>query len=240
MGKLQCLVTVVSSHTVDVFPGMNGQLGREVPGGPARYIVEALTRLGCQSQVITGGLVRVEVVPTSSGEEYVIPPVAPIELPESLPGDAVILSPVMEEINPSNLSTVSGLLVVDLQGFVRQPNRQSGQVNASFELSGLLRRASVVKASSREIELLSEASKDALQSSILVVTHGSEGAVIQSPDGQWEIAARPVPASNTVGAGDTFLAAFVYELLQRKSPPRAGEAAARFTESLLQERVPAG
>lgn len=244
MGKIIAahghLITVVSSHTVDIIQSSHSGPPHEVPGGPALYIAEALDGLGCRYEIITGEVVRVEVVPTDGGEEYVIPPVPPIELPSSFAGDVVILSPVMREIDPSAVPSVDRFLAVDLQGFVRTPYRQSGSVSESFDLSELLGRASVVKASAGEIERLSKASRASVRASILVVTQGRQGARVESPDGCWEIGARPVAVSNTIGAGDTFLAGFVCALLDGASPPEAGDAAARLTESILQRRIPAG
>jgi sugar/nucleoside kinase (ribokinase family) len=47
----------------------------------------------------------------------------------------------------------------------------------------------------------------------------------------------PVPAPNTIGAGDTFLSAFIVSVLEGASTREAGERAARFTEDVLRDRI---
>src|SRR5207245_2355849 len=150
-----------------------------------------------------------EVLDGPYGEEYVIPAIPPIRLPAKLTGRAVILSPIMQEIVPERIPPVDGLLVVDLQGFVRVPGTPSAHPGRKFELSTLLSRADVVKASEPELALLSEESMAALRRTLLIETRGRWGAVVRSGTETTRVAAHYVPVRDTIGAGDTFLAALV-------------------------------
>lgn len=225
------VITVVSTRTVDRFPD-----GRGVSGGPATYTIEALRRLDVPHRLVTGEVAHVAVLPGPDGEQYSIPALPLIPMPPILEGSAVILSPIMREIDPEAVPPVSGLLALDMQGFVRQPsgNAVTGE---SAGLAALLARAAVVKASEEELSTLSHESQAAAQGSTLLLTRGARGAVIRRDGEDRVIAARPVAASHTIGAGDTFLAAFLVALLEGDDPGVAGARAARFTESLLLERV---
>lgn len=230
-------ITLVSTHTVDHVPLADGRVVR-LPGGPAHYIGGVLAHLGRSFTLITGEVVEVEVVLGTGGEEYVIPSMPAISLPPRLEGGAIILSPIAGEIEPHWIPPVDGMLVVDLQGFVRHPGVRTDQPGRTYELAELLSRAHVVKASPSELDRLTQKSRQALQHALLIVTHGVAGADICDGDRHTHIEARPVRATNTIGAGDTFLAALVHYLLSDETPEVAATAAARFTEHVLSERRP--
>lgn len=228
-------ITLVSTRTRDRRPLAGGKTC-DSPGGPATFVTTALRRLGHPVTVLTGETVDVEVVPRADGQEYVIPAIKCIPLPPHLDGNAVILSPIMQEIIPSAVPPTDGLLSLDLQGFVREPLRPTDSSSRHYDLETLLRRAMVVKGAEDEIHRLTPASRRALEGSILLLTRGRNGADIFVRGLKHHVAAEVVPTSNTIGAGDTFLAAYVSWLLRTEDPVQAGVAAARFTESVLRQR----
>ena len=59
----------------------------------------------------------------------------------------------------------------------------------------------------------------------VVVTLGAEGALIVDADGETRIAANPVTAVDTNGAGDMFAGAFLYGMTQGMSNAQAGQLA---------------
>src|SRR5450759_291231 len=193
------IITLVSTHTIDRLPTMNGI--QEIPGGPARYVGEALERLECPFRLITGERALVEVLSIDGAEEYRIPPLAPIAMPERLEGEAVILSPIIGEIDPANVPPIDGLLVVDLQGFVRQPGRPTHTPRKEVDLLDLVRRADVVKGSRSEMTALDSASRKALDGCILAVTQGAQGAIIVDHGHEYSVSTEPVDAAHTIGAG---------------------------------------
>jgi sugar/nucleoside kinase (ribokinase family) len=183
--------------------------------------------------LITGETVMVDVVPEPDGEHYLIGGVPPITLPPVLEADAVILSPVIREIEPVAVPEVRGLLVIDLQGFVRTPSaRQVGPWSAG-ELGHLLARADIIKASTSELRALPENLRRPAPGATLVVTHGRRGADVVHDERRLEIAAIKVDTRRTIGAGDTFLGIFVAATLAGCDPLEAGRRAARSTEAFL-------
>jgi sugar/nucleoside kinase (ribokinase family) len=142
----------------------------------------------------------------------------------------------VREINPDSVPKIDGLLVMDLQGFVRQPGVSSGDVTATFDLTELLARADIVKASESELQRLTESSRDALEGTILLTTLGERGALVRCNSHEGFVPAQLVKTPYTIGAGDCFLAGFTAAMLEGCQPLRAADKAARFTEGILRER----
>lgn len=229
-------VVLVSTHTRDTMT-LPGGARRTIPGGPAHYIGEALRRLGLGCELVTGAIADVEVISTPEGEEYVIPALPSIELPHRLECSALILSPIVREIDPEDVPHMDGLLVLDLQGFVREPGVSSGEVTTKFELAALLSRADIVKASKSELERLTDSSRAAVHDAILLTTLGERGALVQCDGHQCFVPARTIKTPYTIGAGDSYLAGFTAAVLEGCSAFEAAERAARFTEDVLRQRI---
>lgn len=228
-------ITLVSTHTVDRIPGPNGA-SREIAGGPAHYIGKALERLGCPWRLITGEMARVEVLFGPQGEDYIIPSLPRIQLPPRFATQAVILSPIMQEIDPQAVPPVDGMLVADLQGFVREPLTPFYRVRRTFSLERLLRRAALVKAHEAELERLDHPSRRALADTLLVITRGADGVLLRRGGEEEQVQVSAVEAAETIGAGDTFLAAMVVGLLDGQTPRDSAERAAQFVAEMLRER----
>ncbi len=234
---LRPFITLVSTHTRDHMPSTSGQGTVEMPGGPAHYIGQALERLNWPYRLITGQVPIVEVIPRPEGEEYIIPPIERIPLPSRLEGDAVVLSPVIGEIDAAAVPPTEGMLVIDVQGFVREPSKPSGTASRRFNLRDLFRRAAIVKGAHHELALLDDESRAELKNIVLITTRGRHGSVVRDCGREHLVPARYIPITNTVGAGDTYLAGFVCAFLGGCSAAEAGVEAARFTETFLEERL---
>jgi len=230
-------ITLVSTCTIDHLPLADGRV-LDIPGGPAMYIAGAFRRLGRPFALITGDRADVQVIPGDGGQEYLIPSLPSIVLPPRLTGPATIISPIIGEVPADAVPPVDGLLVIDLQGFVREPDVPTGQRSRAFDLSALLRRTHVVKASAAELERLTPRSAAALASVLLLDTHGADGIVLHERGTRYHIPAPPVRATHTIGAGDTLLAGFVDALLNGLMPATAARQAVDFTEAVLRERPP--
>lgn len=228
-------ITLVSTGTIDRLPSSDGP--REVPGGPARYVGEALDRLGYSYRLITGATAIVDVLPRDDGgEEYVIAPLPSIPLPRTLAGDAVILSPIGGEIDPRAVPATEGLLAIDLQGFVRIPGQPTNRLASPAGLSGLLARADLIKGSTSEFGVLTERDWAAAQEAKVAITHGSAGVEVRFGAERVSIEPEPVRVADTIGAGDNFLAAFTVYLLRGLETLEAARSAMRFTERMLRKR----
>jgi sugar/nucleoside kinase (ribokinase family) len=228
-------VTLVSTRTRDTLTFPDGSR-KTIPGGPANYIGDAFRLLGLECNLVTGDVAEVDVISSPHGEEYVIPALTPIEFPQRLECAALLLSPIVREIDPDAVPEVDALLIIDLQGFVREPGVSSGDVRATFDLTDLLTRSDVVKASESEVRRLTAASRKALDGTILLTTLGERGALVRCDRREQFVPARVIKTPYTIGAGDSYLAAFTAAMLDGCDPIGAAEKAARFTEDVLRQR----
>jgi len=76
---------------------------------------------------------------------------------------------------------------------------------------------------------------------VVAITRGASGAVVATADQRTDIAAVTVTVQDTVGAGDSFMAAFIAELLQNKpadAAARTAIAAAAITVSRVGAQPP--
>jgi sugar/nucleoside kinase (ribokinase family) len=228
---------IVSTVTRDILTETPGASPEVVRGGPGHYIARAFDRLGAHYRLITHTRVDVEVIRTPDGEVYRVPCIPPIPLPQRLDGPAVLLSPIGGEIDPNTVPPVDGLLVIDIQGFVRESGVRSDQTTRLFHLAPLLRRCALVKASEDELLRLDQESRQALLSTTTLITAGARGARLVRESGTATVPAHPVATTSTIGAGDTFLASMVWAMVNGCPMERAAERAARFTETVLQART---
>lgn len=232
--RSQGSIILISTRTVDRVSTPDGIV--EAAGGPPRFVVPALAHLGWDCQVITGAVATVEVVARDGGEEYVVPSLPAIRLPGRVRADAIILSPIMREIDIYRLPDLEGMVVADLQGFVRHPGVRSGNPDRNVDLTPLLRHVDVVKATAGELDALSRPSRAMLSDKMLVMTCGQQGALVIQGGTSATIPGRPVNGVPTIGAGDTFLAYFTARVLEGAAADEAARVAARLTEAFLKAR----
>ncbi len=120
-----------------------------------------------------------------------------------------------------------GTVALDVQGLLRL--RQPGQVVLQMTptIRNLVQHARILKADSEEARLLTgcDSTRDALTElqswgpSEILITDGSRGSSICSPEGMWEIPAYPpTDAVDPTGCGDTYLTGYVTARLKGLSP----------------------
>ncbi|MGL6278386.1 MAG: PfkB family carbohydrate kinase, partial [Gaiella sp.] len=123
-------------------------------------------------------------------------------------------------------------VVVDAQGLVRYgtlgPLRSDGLVDRA-----VLDDVTVLKLNDEEADLLAGGHEPehlrALGIAEVVLTLGSQGAVVATEDGVTRIAAVPVEGPvDPTGAGDSFLVAYLLERLRGATPEAAGTSASAF------------
>ena len=120
-----------------------------------------------------------------------------------------------------------GAVALDVQGLLRL--RQPGQVvlQMASTIRNLVQHARILKADTEEARLLTgcNSTRDALTElqswgpSEILITDGSRGSNICSPEGIWEIPAYPpTDVVDPTGCGDTYLAGYVTARLKGLSP----------------------
>ncbi|HTO09489.1 MAG TPA: PfkB family carbohydrate kinase [Myxococcota bacterium] len=168
-------------------------------------------------------------------------PIAPADLPPDWrAADAIHLGPLhRRDILPETLSVLRGHVGIDLQGLARERSPAGTRLAPNAELKDYLAHVSVAKAAEEEIAVLLEGmTLRAFQREYalpeLLVTRGARGALLVTHDGVDEIAAVPAPRRFPTGAGDVFLAAYLFARAAGRSPRAAGRVAARASSAQIE------
>lgn len=98
-----------------------------------------------------------------------------------------------------------------------RPALLDSKARAVSELESILRRTQIIKLSDEDAQwLYPQLTHDDLLNYLLnlgarlaVITRGSSGAILAAPHARIEVDAQPVNVADTIGAGDTFMAALI-------------------------------
>ncbi|HWG55078.1 MAG TPA: PfkB family carbohydrate kinase [Gaiellaceae bacterium] len=125
-------------------------------------------------------------------------------------------------------------IALDGQGLLRLPQPGPASLDAEFSRD-LLRHVHVLKLSTEEAEALGgEAEAAGLGVPEVVVTHGPRGAVLLTPGHRDVVPVRRVAGVDPTGAGDAFLAAYVWARACGHRPLSAARHAAGTAARVLE------
>jgi sugar/nucleoside kinase (ribokinase family) len=133
-------------------------------------------------------------------------------------------------------------LSLDGQGLVRRAELGPLRLSADFDRDEL-RHVRVLKLAEEEaVAIFGEVSSFAIAElgvEEVVITRGSQGAVVYVRSERIEIPARPLVRDvDTTGAGDAFAAVYLVGRSRGRNPRRAASRAAAFVGAMLAKRLP--
>lgn len=156
-------------------------------------------------------------------------PIRPEDVPADwTQADLVQLSPLHQnDIVPETAARLRGFKGLDVQGLFRKPGVAGPRILSSF-----LAHLDVLQAS--ESDLPSLLNGDSLERFVrrfnvreMIVTRGARGATLITAKGSSEIPTRPVEGGDFVGAGDVFLASYLFLRVSDRRPTDAARGAVR-------------
>jgi sugar/nucleoside kinase (ribokinase family) len=149
--------------------------------------------------------------------------------------DLVQLSPLHQnDIAAETAAGLHGLKGLDVQGLLRGPGLEGMRALPCF-----LDNVDVVQVSETDLaELLGEQSLGRFAQRFklkeMIVTRGSRGATLRTEKGTTEIPARKVEGGDPVGAGDVFLAAYLFLRVGGRGPIDAARGATQACAAKLE------
>ena len=175
-------------------------------------------------------------------------PIRPADLPESWRrADAVHLGPLnRRDLLPETVAVLRGLVGIDLQGLARLGSRTGTRLVPNHELKDFLVHVAVAKAAEEEIAVLREGMslgefRREFALAELLVTRGARGALLVTQNGVDEIPAVPAARRFPTGAGDVFLAAYLFARAAGRDPRAAARFATRASAAQIEHgAVPQG
>jgi 1D-myo-inositol 3-kinase len=173
-------------------------------------------------------------------------PIGPGDLPAGWRrADVIHLGPLRRrDLLPETVAALEGRVGIDLQGLARRSSEAGTELAANAELKDFLAHVSVAKAAEEEITVLLEGRtlpefRRQFGIEELLVTLGARGALLVTRSGVAEIAAVRARRRFPTGAGDVFLAAYLFARACGREPAAAARAAARASAAQIERgRVP--
>ena len=171
------------------------------------------------------------------------PPILPEDVPNSLQAKAIHMAPIANEISqnlPDKLRTLTDILTLDPQGFVREFNTEGNVHLKRWEDQKLLEKIDLYKSSLSEIRMVTGLAdlKLAMEkirdygAKIVIVTRGMKSSKLLFEEKLYDIpTCKPKIVRDPTGAGDAFIGAFLAEYVRGKNPvwcARVGSASASF------------
>jgi sugar/nucleoside kinase (ribokinase family) len=152
--------------------------------------------------------------------------------------DCVHLGPLHRgDLAPGLAASLEGMVGLDVQGLLRESGPEGTRLRPNPELPLHLDGVHVVQVSASELRaLVGSENGTALEFARrygvpeLVVTRGRRGATVIADGAAVDVEPAPSSGTSTVGAGDTFLAAYLEARVRTQcSPADAARAASRVT-----------
>jgi sugar/nucleoside kinase (ribokinase family) len=162
--------------------------------------------------------------------------------------DAIQLGPLhRRDLAPGLARALRGRVGLDVQGLVRSGRGARTRLAAARGLGARLEGVQVLKSSADELPFVlagaegPERFRSRAGIAELLVTHGPRGATLFSAGGQRAIEPVPAQVRFPVGAGDVFLAAYLYARARGREPGPAARFASRASAAKIEAgALPAG
>lgn len=227
-------IAVISSFAEDEVFYAESKKTEIYKGGPALWITKALESLEYTSQIFTGkDNAKVKIIRRNNEENGSIVSVEPIILPSTLSADLFIISTIADEFNLEDIKKMSGIVALDVQGFVRKLKTNNKKLVISGQIAN---KVSILKGTKEEVSYVDDKFLDDQKKRILIITKGEIGFDIFFNEKEHRFFANPISVKNTIGAGDSFFTAFAVEFLRTKDILKSGEFAKIFVENFLKSK----
>jgi len=158
------------------------------------------------------------------------PPILPEDVPNSLQAKAIHMAPIANELSRNvvdKLRTLTGVLSLDPQGFVRGFDVRGNVHLKRWEDKKILEQIDLYKSSSTEIRMVTGLADLGLAmrkiqdygAKIVIVTRGMKGSKLLFDGRLYDIpACKPKIVLDPTGAGDAFIGVFLVEYVRGKDP----------------------
>lgn len=222
-------IGIISSVANDRIRHYFSKTSTTVRGGPATWIIRTIENHSYPYFLVTGDKpAEVELLITPDGESGSIQSLPLISLTEPVEADIFIISTIGQEFDLNKVLDLTGLIALDVQGYVR--TRKSKFLEIPREI---LLRIDIIKATESEYASFSSELRKILDVKLLIVTKGKRGFDMYQNGNVESISGNIVAATDTIGAGDTFLTAFVLKFYATRNALLSGQYAQDYVEKFL-------
>jgi membrane complex biogenesis BtpA family protein len=206
------------------------------PGGPAYFISNVFKAKKLSYNLATSNITKVNekiINGESVGSDVEVPKLI---LPKNLNYKNIVISTQLQEFNLGKLVDAKANIYLDLQGYVS--DEKFGEMKNLKLKKEIWEKLSYVKCNQKELKYLPENFVEYIKNNkVFIITKGSNGVEYYFKGKKYFIQSEPVvKIKDTLGAGDTFFANFVYYNICFKNIRMAITKAMKNTEIFLQNK----
>lgn len=211
-------ITVISTYAQDIIKDLTTEHVEKKRGGGAHWIEKVYTELGVSFDMVTGqdDAVTTVFVENGTAQYGMLNEVHDIVIEEELHDDGFLINTMQDEFNLNQVAKLEGAVMVDIAGFTREGERGTVQKTCSVIMppKEVREKITIIKANEHEYPCMSQEWIDEQQNErIMLHTLGAGGVDLWIRGELVHIDAPETKPKNTLGAGDTFGAVFLYEYL---------------------------
>lgn len=231
-------ITLVSSFAKDRIFDKDNNLIREQKGGPAFFISNVFKKQKISFTIIPSPGLTVEIM-LKDGEEFgklsYCPPT--VINYKNIDTPYLVLSSVMDEFSIENLGEYEGKNFLDAQGFTRSIG-EFGKKKKWITDDEIERSIFCLKVADYELPYLNNKFIERQKQKILLLTQGAKGCTVFAFGKYFKIKpAESIKAPDTLGAGDTFFAYFIFKYIESTNPISASKFASRKTSEFIKTNI---
>ncbi len=231
------MLRVFASFAEDILlDERRNELKRQI-GGPAYFIQNALERLGAEFELTASTPAQVELIMTNAGEtntKLVAKAAAFTPRYANMACEGALISTTINEIELNGLEYFKGLVFIDAQGYVRNPEDSSRRM---LWQEGKNLNVFCLKATESEVKFLPGNLVRKQKKKLLIISKGGEGLDLYWKGKLYYLSLpNPVIGRDTIGAGDTLLANFAVRYLHSGDAVMAANLAMDSVRKFLLEK----
>ena len=230
-------ITILSTFTDDKLVSRDGLLLCEQKGGPAFYLSQVFQKEEADFCLKTGSKMEVKILVNKDGEFGQVPKISKSKIIRfaQIKTPFLLISSVLREFNLTELPDYQGRVFFDVQGYVRDGN-YFGKKKLWKPNKNIFSSIFCLKGTREELRSIPAQYIKIQKQKILIITDGKKGGEIFARGKRYFF--RPsqiIITGNTIGAGDTFMANFVWRFIKTgkffDSAQYAGEKTSAFLSS---------
>jgi len=222
------MISIFSSFATDIITYENN---RRVEGWPAFWIRNTLNDLGVEYLLHTGEIGEVIIEKDGNNQDrWIITKICPIPIYESLPTDTILISTLKDELNLWYLENMSNTIFLDIQWFLRKDFWGKKR----FDCRSLKTKWKILIKATREEFSYLDYHEDTTHK--FIITNWGDSIEILSKECKKSMEIKSWKFSDTIWAGDTFLASLCFYYKSGNTIEDAVSEAGKYTYTFLSRK----
>jgi len=231
-------MTLFSTYSLDKYIAPDGSIIKEQIAGPAYYLSNALKKEGedyiCES--LKG--FEVDILVTKNGEFGKINKKVKKKKIKfnKISTPNIIISTILDEFDLTNINKYDGKIFIDIQGYVRDGSK-FGKKKHWSPIKKNWKYFECLKGTSQEMKYVPQELFNQQKKKLLIITNANKGSIIYAYGRRYNITQKNIIfTKDTVGAGDSFFAAFISKYTKTANPKESAEYATKKTSEFLKAK----